>query len=251
MTSRGGRDRSNRQQRGLAALASHAHHAELRGAPNELAWPAICANCGAPASERIAVRKVFKRRHPESERYTSRLFWYKVYSARIPFCASCARDHRATVNVPTITGAVTALLFHPNIIAIIGFTWLLRMSLRDVHGFSLTDPRNRSAWEFVALPLLGLAWSLGLAWRLTLPSRIPPQTEVTLACDFSNDVSELYERERHIYAIRNETFAAALVQANQRRVWTPDDQARALSIHRAVAAVVVGSIIVAAVIWLR
>jgi hypothetical protein len=224
---------------------------ELRGTPNDLAWPAICANCGNSASERIAVRKAFTRRHPDSERYASRPFWYKVYSARIPFCSSCAREHQATVQVPTLVGAVAALLFHPNIIAVIGFTWLLRMALRDVHGFSLSDPRNRSAWEFVALPLLGLAWSLWLAWRLTLPRRIAPQTEVTLACDFSNDVSEFYERERHIYAIRNDNFAGALVQANQPRVWTPRDQARSRQIYATMAAIAVVGVVAAAIIWLR
>jgi len=49
---------------------------------------------------------------------------------------------------------------------------------------------------------------------VTKPSRLEPQTEITRACDFSADVSQLFARERRLYAMRNETFAKAFEAAN-------------------------------------
>jgi len=234
-------------------LAAHPYRAELCGSPKDLTWPVICASCGNSASERIVVRKAFSTGSSSSRRSRSHQYsyWYKVYSAPVPFCAACAREHRATVRRPTLVGAVAAVLFHPNIIAVIGCAWLLKWALSDVSWTSLNDPQMRRALPFAAIFALGLVWSLLLAWSLTRPQRIEPQTEVTLACDFSRDVSAFYERERHMYALRNKDFADALVQANQERVWTSEDRVRSSKVQGIVTAVGVVCLVVAAIIWLR
>jgi hypothetical protein len=127
----------------------------------------------------------------------------------------------------------------------------VRWALSDVSWTSLSDPQLRRALPFAAVPALGLVWSLGLAWSLTRPQRIEPQTEVTLACDFSGDVSAFYERERHMYAFRNREFADALVQANRDRVWSSEDRMRSNKIQGILTAVGVVCLVVAAIIWLR
>ena len=107
-------------------LEPNPYRAELCGSPDDLTWPAICANCGKPASEQIAVHEAFSSavssRRSRSHQYS---YWYKVYSARVPFCVACAREHRATARPPTLAGALAAVLFHPNIVAVVGCAWLL------------------------------------------------------------------------------------------------------------------------------
>ena len=128
-------------------LAAHPYRTELCGSPNDLAWPAIWANCGNPASEQIPVRKAFSSSVSSSRRSRSHTYsyWYKVYSAPVPFCAACARVHRATARPPTLAGAVAAVLFHPNIVAVIGCAWLLRWPLSAVSWTSFNVPQLRRA----------------------------------------------------------------------------------------------------------
>ena len=49
--------------------------------------------------------------------------------------------------------------------------------------------------------------------------RVPPLTEITRACDFSDNVGFPFGRRR-FYAIRNPAFAQAFTAANQDRLWT-------------------------------
>ena len=55
---------------------------------------------------------------------------------------------------------------------------------------------------------------------------LEPQTDVTRSCDFSEDVSYFFERERRIYALINKAFAEALAALNAERAWTAADQSR-------------------------
>ena len=77
-----------------------------------------------------------------------------------------------------------------------------------------------------ALLAVTSVWSVFLMWQTTRASRLDPQTDVTRSCDFSEDVSYLFERERRIYALRNKTFAEALAALNAERAWTAADQSR-------------------------
>ncbi len=65
-----------------------------------------------------------------------------------------------------------------------------------------------------------------LAWTRTERFAIPPQTSVTRAFDFSDDVSDVFDaKQRRVYAIRDPAFAEAFTALNRDRVWTPDPKA--------------------------
>jgi hypothetical protein len=52
-------DRTRLQARAEAALIPHPHRLELRGSPEALVWPDVCAYCGSASGERIRVSVIF------------------------------------------------------------------------------------------------------------------------------------------------------------------------------------------------
>lgn len=120
---------------------------------------------------------------------------------------------------------VFATLFHPLIIPIVGSLFFLRIVLPTAVTTSPFAEGGWIAWGLPALFLFIIVWTSFLLWRMARERDLPPQTEITGACDFSGNVSQLLERERHIYRLRNETFAQALTKLNPDRVWTDADQA--------------------------
>jgi hypothetical protein len=207
-----------------AALVPHAFRLELRGAPRSLTWPDRCANCGAPAVERLPVAKAF---YPQIRwgSHAAVTRGYHVVRADIPVCAACAERHRATIRAQSVFARYRTFILNPVHIATIGLLallWLVGPSLAD-----MSSPAQ-APWLGTAIIgafAAGIAWTIALAWWTTRPDRFPPVSEITSACDFSQDVSQLFERERHIYRIRNAQFADALATLNRDRVWTDADQA--------------------------
>ena len=222
----GAENRFFEQRAAEQQLAPHPFRLELRGAPNELAWPRVCAYCGGAASEQITVRKAFHRRRSRRGRSRGGLISFKVASAPVPFCHACAGEHRATVQRPSAAGILFGFLFNPIIIPILGAGYFLPITFREARGLTLAEPAGRIGWGLFGLMLFVIVWTAGLWWRMSRPSRLEPQTEITRACDFSGDVKQMFERERHLYAMRNETFAQAFEAANRDRVWTEADQAK-------------------------
>ena len=102
---------------------------------------------------------------------------------------------------------------------------------------SLREPAGQIGWGLVALFAFIIVWTSVLWIRMTKPSRLEPQTDVTRACDFSGDVSQMFERERHIYSMQNEGFARAFEAANASARWTDEDQARSRRVTPIVGAV--------------
>ena len=219
-------DRSYLQIVAEQSLAPNPHRVELRGAPSALSWPRICANCGASASEQIIVRKVFGRGRPTrfGRRSSSGPIDFRIVPAPVPFCLTCANQHRATV-VPRAFNIITDFIFSWAIVPVIGLSFIAYKTFPAVKDMSLANSAGRAGWSFFALMAAGIVWCVGLWWRVSAPDRVEYQTEITKACDFSRDVSEMFERERHIYAMSNKTFADAFAAANAGRVWTAADQA--------------------------
>lgn len=97
----------------------------------------------------------------------------------------------------------------------------------------------RDPWHgrFTATAIeLGLGLFFGWIARLqtkvvldrTAHLRVPPQSEVTQAFDFSDDVSDLFEPKRVMYAMRDARFAAAFGALNSDKAWHANGpQARA------------------------
>ena len=219
------RERSRARIWAEGALAQHPYQIELRGSPHELEWPRVCAHCGQTATEQIRVRKAFR---PRPRRHSGGTWMrpYRIADAPIPFCGQCAADHRATVSSPSATKKLMTMLFHPLIIPVIGSVWVARMMLTGVQDMSLADPGARLGWSLVMLMVFGAIWSAFLLWQTTRASRLDPLTEITRSCDFSEDVGYFFEKERRIYAMRNEQFARAFATLNAGRGWTEADQKR-------------------------
>jgi hypothetical protein len=182
----------------------------LIGSHHRVAWPPLCPACGAPASTHIEVAKAFGRRGRHSGPYRF------IVRMRIPFCGSCAERHRELVRpVPSLIGSffrTPALLSFIGAVAVAAILWSI--FIQGGEGVS-------SGARLYAL--FGIASLVGLGTFLTAREarflRVPPLTEITRACDFSDNVGFPFGRRR-FYAIRNPAFAQAFTAANQNRLWT-------------------------------
>jgi len=240
-------DRTNLQRHAEHALAQHPFQVELRGSPGSLAWPAVCASCGAAAAERIKVRKVFPRPRYRGRRRRVGMATYAIASARIPFCAACAERHRELVPRRSSASRMVGVLLTPLLIPVVGSAYFGNVVLRSALEVPPGDAGFGIAWGLTALFTVILLWSAFAAWHATRPGRVEPQTDITRACDFSDDVGQLFEGERRIYAMRDATFADAFYAANRDRLWTAADDAR--SSRRFAAALAVAGVAALAV-WL-
>jgi hypothetical protein len=222
-TSQLARERLPNQRWAESSLVPHPHRLELKGALDSLSWPNVCAYCASRADELIEVRKVVRRRPRRGG--GSSLNSHIIARARIPYCSSCAQQHRAMEVRPSAGHRIFATLFHPLIIPIVGSLFFLRISLPTALTTSPFAEGGWIAWGLPALFLFIIVWTGFLLLRMTRERDIPAPTEITQACDFSGNVSQLFEGERHIYRLRNETFAQALAKLNPDRMWTDQDQA--------------------------
>ena len=233
------------QRRADRDLARHSYRVEMVGSLRAIVWPSLCADCGADTDDRLTVRKVFNR--PRSVRYTSRGFQrYIITSADVPYCADCTARHRGLLAPRSLLGDAWRLLW-PVLIPMAGAGFFLQLSFR----IALAEERSgglasRYIWGIPGLFAFILVWCVAIAWWSSRSARVDRQTDVTRACDFSDDVSRIWERERRVYALRNERFARALADANATRVWTADDDRRSSRIFDVV---LVGGLLAAAVVW--
>jgi len=225
---RPGRSRGHRtrlQRRAAANLADNPYRLELVGTLRALDWPSICANCGASTDERLTVRKVFGRPRSFYRRYGT----YRrqiVTAAEVPYCTECAARHRALVPARSLVRDLWRMLW-PVLIPMAGAGYVLMLTLRiALEEQSRGGTNAKYVWGVPALFAFILLWCLMIAWWSSRAERVEKQTEVTRACDFSDDVSWFFERERRMYAMRNQAFAQALGDANRDRVWTADDDQR-------------------------
>lgn len=223
-------------------LAQGGRRIELVGSPRSLVWPNICPNCGQQASERVRVRKVFRRM--QRTRAVGRVWGYVVRSAEIPLCRECAERHRREERRPSTVRVLGHFLLNPLMIPVVGGAFFARVALEA--GARGAGPRP-PWWISVGIPGLlafASAWSLLLAWRSTRFIRIPPRTQIVRACDFSDNLGNLLVGERHVYAIRNAVFADAFLAANAERVFTAERRARAERTQLVAGVLVLGTLLV-------
>ena len=246
----GRKHRTLLQKRADRDLAEHPYRIELAGWLGALDWPAVCASCGAATDDRLAVRKVFvrPRYYVRGPRGTTRLI---VRSASIPYCDACTARHRALVPPRSLLGDLWRLIW-PVLIPMIGAGFFFQLSLRIALAEDSGSANARYLFGVPALFAAILVWCLVIAWYSSRASRVEKQTDVTRACDYSDDVSWFWERERRIYAMSNERFARAFADSNAGRVWSTDDDRRSSRYRTAVytvagvAAVVVWAVVVLA-----
>jgi hypothetical protein len=210
-------------------LPTSAHRVELTGSPRSLIWPGICPNCGQPASERITVRKIFRRslKYIAGRALRVAPWTFVIGRVDVPFCGACAERHREQAKPLTGAALMFSYLRSPSLIAFAGAAGfaivLFRPLVLEARGSS-SYPIGLAVLGFLVLTAAASALS---AWRETRFWRVPPQTDITRACDFSDDLRYLFLLERRVYAIRNAAFAEALAAANRDRLWTEARRKRA------------------------
>lgn len=241
----GRKHRSWLQRREDHELAQHSYRVEMVGGLGALRWPSLCAACGADSDDRLVVRKVFVRPRSRTRRGSS-YRRHVIASAHVPYCASCTERHRALVPQRSLARDAWNMLW-PVLIPMFGSGWFFLLSSR----IALEEQRHGSlafkyVWGVPALFGLIFLWCIAIGWWSSRVLRVERQTDVTRACDFSDDVSWPWERERRIYALANERFARALADANAHRLWTTDDDRRSSRTFNA--ALVIGAIAIA-VVW--
>ena len=215
-------------------LTTQPYSLELRGSPNEVSWPGTCASCGDSAAEQITVKKAFRPR-PRRRGGNSGSFMrpYRIASAPVPFCGKCATEHRATVRRPSTAKKLMSFFLTPLVIPVVGSAWVASKVYPSMNG--VTGTGALIGWGLFALMAANMVWCTFLMWQTSRASRLDPLTDITRACDFSEDVSEFYEKERRIYSIKNKTFAESFAALNQDRVWSTTDQSRSMKLSFAVA----------------
>lgn len=186
---------------------------ELMGSPGKLSFPAVCARCGAPAGSRTRVEKVFSRaagNHPT----------YVVLRADVPFCLSCTSKHRSEATGPPFGERMGSLFRSVLLVPALGFAVFALVLLRRAMDRLTSD--GTAALVLTALcvgsGLLALLLLRG-ALRRTHRYRVAGPSSVTSAFDFTDDLSDMFERERHTYLLGNQVFGDAFVAVNAARVW--------------------------------
>jgi hypothetical protein len=209
----------------VGLVAPNPNRVELTGALRSLRFPSRCANCGAATTERLAVRKVFGRNSGFRRRVFSRGYQgYRIDTARVPYCPACiAQDARERESLASRWRARLRGMLIRGLPAVfpLGFAVFLLGTIRPAaHPGEATGAFERALALLCGLSGAGL---LVYGWWDTRDCMVPKQTRVTLAFDFSPDVSDLLDRSRRrVYTIRDAPFAQEFTALNRDRVWRPD-----------------------------
>jgi hypothetical protein len=195
-------------------LVDHPHRVQLVHDAAGLVFPALCPHCGAAASRKIDMHKVFRRTYNDAPAT------YTIESASVPFCDRCIALHEHEARTLSWLQRVAVSLASGVTISAIGSGFMAYLLLPD----ALRElARPGFPWlALIALFFALLAYgSLWTAWTQNAHRRVPPQTRVTRAFDFSESYAELFDAPRSTYSIRNRTFADAFIALNRERVWNP------------------------------
>ena len=211
----------------------------LIGSHRRIVWPPLCPACGSAAASHIDVARTFGRK----SQYGTHAYYRFIVRMRIPFCQSCVDRHHEVV--PPVPSVIGSFFRTPAILAFIGAVAvaaiLSHVFLQGGEGAS-QGARFYALGGIVALVALGIF----LTEREARFLRVPPLTEITRACEFSDNVGFPFGRRR-FYAIRNSAFAEAFTRANEQRLWTDAIRKR----DERISGIVVGALLIAALIaWL-
>jgi hypothetical protein len=209
-------------------VAPHPNSVELTGTLRSLGFPNRCANCGAVTTERLPVRKVFARYAGYRRRAMSRRYLgYRIDTARVPYCPTCiAQDARERQSLASRWRSRLGGILIRSFPAVfpLGFAVFVLTTLQPA-----THPGEAArSFELAVALLFGLSGMglIGYGWWDTRNCMVPKQTSVTLAFDFSPDVSDLLDHgERRVYTMRDGAFAEAFTALNRERIWQPDPAA--------------------------
>jgi hypothetical protein len=240
---------------------------EVVGSLGHARFPDLCVKCGAPAGRTLDVTKLFYCENGDNPGY------FYASGVAAPACPVCIQAHERELRpiAPEVRSRLLrkwALESLPYVFPLGVNLWLLTVfgpklleALREG-----TEPVEMAVWGGVSA-LFGL---LALMfWRmimqkgrpLIVPSTaadsgyvrvesgplgsrfiVPAEpTPVMRAVDFTADVSELFEPERHRFSFRNYEVAARFGELNADREWDPASTRAQLAVtgRKAVIAAVV------------
>jgi hypothetical protein len=210
-------------------------------------FPEACARCGVPARGTLPVEKMFRHTHSDSPTT------YEFARVHVPFCDGCRAEH-ARLLEPVDRAALRKLRWTfvarclPYVIPIGVLLYMIPKVLIPI-ARSLRD--DSSPWgaliglgllAFFGVSLLGFLHlvsqarqNLQGAYRSPDPNdtyirTVPillggtavfpePPTPVLAAADYTTDVAELFEGERHTFTFADPVFAAQFAALNADRLW--------------------------------
>jgi hypothetical protein len=205
-------------------LAPHAHRLELGGAPSDFVWPDLCPACGGAARDRLDVRKVFVRRSRGHGGRTRHV----IACVTVPFCEKCVDRHHAEAHAmsPLRRGLTYVQSFL--LIPAVGAGYMASVTLPAARGASLDQPAGLWAWGLVAFFAGISVMSLVAMWQGTKRFRVPPQTSVTRAFDYSDELGSMVEGRRRVYTIQDGGFAERFASINGELARTTEHERRGL-----------------------
>lgn len=205
-------------QSNASELAPHSHRFMLRGAVSDLQFPPLCPNCGSAAANPLTCAKAF--RQTDSDGPTG----YTVTSISVPFCDTCIARHRAAQGksrlVSDLISSFSTTEMLGAVFPALAALFVLRLALGDLFQAHAT----RALLELVIGAAFGaIAYAQARAvWDQTEHLRVPPQSDVTIAFDFSDDTAPVFEPARFICTVRDPAFAEAFQALNVRREYLPN-----------------------------
>ena len=204
-------------QSNASELAPHSHRFTFSGTASSLQFPPLCPNCGSAAANRLNCAKVF--RQSDSDGPTR----YTVTSITVPFCDACIAKHRAQEVKRTLMSDLISSFATMDMLGAVfpalAALFLLYLALGDLfHGRA-----TRVLVELGIGAVFGLiAWAQARAvWDQTARLRVPPQSDVTIAFDFSDDTAPAFESARFICTVRHPAFANAFRVLNIEHEYLP------------------------------
>lgn len=219
---------------------------EVVGPLRRARFPDLCVKCGARAARTISIDKIFYCPNGDDPGY------HFADGVAAPACAECAALHErelrpieAEVKRRLLRSWALAAL--PFVVPVAVITWMLTMFVPNLlEALRGGEPAEMAIWGAVSgfFGVLGLVF-WGLILRRGRPLILGPgdarpvharvergplwstfvvpadPTTVARAVDFGDDVSEMFEPERHRFTFRNYEVAARFEELNADREWDP------------------------------
>ncbi len=245
---------------------------EVVGPVHAARFPDVCICCGGAAGGSLRVTKLFRRTGDDGPNH------YEPAEVRAPACDGCIRRHRAertpidravrrrllwkwaleaspyvvplgvclffmTVVVPRLfrsvdwAGASWDVLIGVGVAGFFAFlTWTFVRLIRSRGALLIAEP-GQPSHELAVQVERG-----PLGCRFVLPAE---PTSVSGALDFSDDRSDAFDPERHLFRFRNRQVAESFEALNAGRAWDPASPRaiRGAMLRKAAMAAVVGFIL--------
>jgi len=219
---------------------------EVVGPLHRAEFPDQCVKCGSSAKRTVPISKLYYRSSDEGPSY------YFTAGVAAPACAACIQAHERELSpiAPEVKRRLLrgwALSALPYVVPMGVILWMLTIFAPNLFQAVRegTEPVEMAIWGAVCgfFGLLGLMF-WGLVMKPGRPMIHPPSntpcyarvergplggsfiapaepTALMQSVDFSGDVSELFEPERHRFSFRNYEVAARFGELNADREWDP------------------------------